>query len=315
MSKDPQYFSYAANRSKISWSQAVQALRQGHQLERAQIKDMFIKQEGKTLLNRAALIPELGIGVKAVSVFADNQRLHNLPTVQGMMIVYDPDNGAVRGMIDARLITEIKTAADSVLGAQLLAPSEPKQLLIVGAGTVAKSLISAYSACFKSLESIRVWARRIDAASQLCAQMKSETSQLDLQATTDLPSALAQADIISAATLARSPILLGKDIQRGCHLDLIGAFQDDMREADDALLRKSSLYVDARETTMEHIGELLIPLQQGVISEKDIRADLYDLLALPPLGRSSADEITLFKNGGGAHLDLMIADMILKLCG
>jgi ornithine cyclodeaminase/alanine dehydrogenase-like protein (mu-crystallin family) len=110
--------------------------------------------------------------------------------------------------------------------------------------------------------------------------------------------------------MSSEPVLKGAWLRPGQHLDLIGAFRADMREADDEALRRAALFVDSRKTTIHHIGELMIPLAAGVIAESDIRGDLHDLVA-GRAGRSSPDEITLFKNGGGAHLDLMTGRVIL----
>jgi ornithine cyclodeaminase len=126
----------------------------------------------------------------------------------------------------------------------------------------------------------------------------------------DLATAAASADIISTATMARMPVLKGEWITPGTHVDLIGAFKADMREADDALISTGALYVDSRDTTLHHIGELMIPLAAGIIAENDVKGDFYDLIASGTTARTSDDEITVFKNGGGAHLDLMTADYI-----
>ena len=113
------------------------------------------------------------------------------------------------------------------------------------------------------------------------------------------------------ATMSATPVLKGDWVQPGAHVDLVGAFRADMREADDALLQKARIFVDSRETTLAHIGELKMPLASGTITEADVLADHYQLVAGFE-GRSDPQDITVFKNGGGAHLDLMIADSILR---
>ena len=126
----------------------------------------------------------------------------------------------------------------------------------------------------------------------------------------DLEEAVRGADIVSCATMTTTPIIKGEWLREGQHLDLIGAFKADMREADDLAMQRASIFVDSRATTVEHIGELMIPIANSAISAGDVRGDLYDLVHGG--GRSSDDEITLFKNGGGAHLDLMTGREILK---
>jgi ornithine cyclodeaminase len=224
------------------------------------------------------------------------------------MLLFEPTHGQLEAIIDSRLVTEIKTAADSVLGAMLLARPDSRHLLIVGAGTVARGLIAAYSAMFPQLTRISIWARRPEQAEALAHEYAG--SKMSVTPVADLASAAAKADIISTATMAREPILLGSWIKQGTHIDLIGAYKADMREADDALIARGALFVDSRETTINHIGELTIPILLGVISARSVRGDLYDLTGEYPVGREGADMITIFKNGGGAHLDLMIAAYI-----
>ena len=120
-----------------------------------------------------------------------------------------------------------------------------------------------------------------------------------------------QADIIAAATLARQPVIAGAWVRPGTHVDLIGAYKADMREADDAMMARAALFVDSRDTTLGHIGELLMPIATGAITADSVLGDLYDLVRPDTRRRTSDDEITVFKNGGGAHLDLMIAAWII----
>ena len=110
--------------------------------------------------------------------------------------------------------------------------------------------------------------------------------------------------------MTTEPILKGAWFQPGQHIDLIGAYRPDMREVDDVALQRARVFVDSYETTMDHIGELKIPLEQGVIDADHVQADYY---ALDQFKRRSNDEITLFKNGGGAHLDLMTSRYILDM--
>jgi ornithine cyclodeaminase/alanine dehydrogenase-like protein (mu-crystallin family) len=310
------YITYDSAIHLVTWAGAVAAIREGHSLPKAQIGDLFLGPKTATLLNRAAYIDGLGYGVKAVTVMDANAN-KGLPTIQGGMMVYDPVDGALSAIIDSKLVTELKTAADSILGAQLLARTDSKNLLIVGAGIVAESLVRAYHEMFPSLEKISVWARRADQAANLVARLAD--LDVNLVAAENLAEAAAQSDIISSATMAREPVLKGAWISPGTHIDLIGAYKADMREADDELISKGSIYVDSRETTLHHIGELMIPLAAGVILETDIKGDFYDLTDIDdaPLGtksaRTSDAEITVFKNGGGAHMDLMIANYISRV--
>lgn len=306
---DARIIRYDDARPRLSWTDTMVAIREGHTRPRAEIGDLFLGPSDGTLLTRGAFIDGLGYGVKSVTVFPGNAR-RGLPTVQGAMFVYSPEDGRLEAIVDSRLVTEFKTAADSILGARLLARPDPAELLIVGAGTVARSLILAYRAAFPSLERISIWARRSEQAEALADAFSSHPAAV--AAVDDLPKAAARADIVSTATMAKEPVLRAEWIAPGTHVDLIGAFKPDMREADDALISGGALFVDSRETTLGHIGELSIPIAAGVIAPDDVRGDFYDLVS-GGAGRRADDEITVFKNGGGAHMDLMVARYITSV--
>jgi ornithine cyclodeaminase/alanine dehydrogenase-like protein (mu-crystallin family) len=232
-----------------------------------------------------------------------------LPNIHAVFTLFDDETGVPVALIDGSLVTRWKTAADSLLGARLLARPDSETLLIIGAGTVAASLVDAYSEGFPTLSRILIWNRTPGRAIDLAARVSS--SKLPVEAVEDLAAAVVSADLISSATLSIEPVLKGEWVTPGTHVDLIGAFRPDMREADDVLMQKAELFVDSRETAIHDIGELRLPIQSGVITEQDVRADLYDLCN-GAAGRTSGDAITVYKNGGGAHLDLMTAKFIFR---
>lgn len=281
----------------LGWNKLADALLAGHHNNKAQISDQFVTRGDDTLLSRAAWVDGLGIAVKSVTVFPGRRS-----SVQGAMLLFDDKTGAVEAIIESSLVTKWKTAADSLLGAKWLARPDSKHLLIVGTGTVAGNLVDAYRAGFPDI-SIAIWGRDFAKATALAKEK-------DVAAVVDLQASVRAADIISCATMSSEPVVMGDWLQKGQHLDLIGAFKSDMREADDAALLRSKIFVDSRETTLDHIGELKTPLAEGVIQRNDILGDFYDL-ANGGVGRQLDDDITLFKNGGGAHLDLMTGKMIL----
>jgi ornithine cyclodeaminase/alanine dehydrogenase-like protein (mu-crystallin family) len=288
---------------RLDWARLVDALAEGHRGPRPELGDTFLSRGGDTLLSRAAWIDGLGVAVKSVTVLPENPA-RGRPSVQGAMLVFDDATGAVEAVIDSALVTKWKTASDSVFGARLLARPGARRLLIVGAGAVAESLVEAYGAVFPGI-AVTVWARRPEQAEALAERVGGGIEIADA-----LPEAVRAADIVATATMAREPLIRGAWLVPGQHLDLIGAFKSDMREADDEALRRGRLFVDSRETTIDHIGEITIPMAAGVIGPGDIAGDLYDLVA-GRAGRANAEEITLFKNGGGAHLDLMTGRAIL----
>lgn len=286
---------------RLDWLRMAQAIADGHRGPRAAIGDVFLRREPDTLLSRAAWIDGLGVAVKSVTVCPGNAA-RDLPSVNGAMLLFDDATGQVEAVIDSLLVTAWKTAADSLLGAQLLARRHSKRLLIIGAGAVAENLIDAYSAGFPGIE-IAIWNRSAERARAL-AERKGVT------VAEDLPRAVTAADIVATATMSLTPVLEGAWLREGQHLDLIGAYRADMREANDAALLRSRIFVDSFETTIAHIGELMDPLERGVIARNNVLGDLHDLVA-GTVGRRSDEEITLFKNGGGAHLDLMVGREIL----
>ncbi len=284
----------------LDWLGLCAALRAGHDRPRAEIADSFLYRGDDTLLNRAAWIDGLGLAVKSATIFPGNAA-QDLPTINGGVNLYDDATGTLAAIVDFHLVTKWKTAGDSLYAATRLARPDSRRILIVGAGTVAKSLWQAYRAAFPEA-GFTIWNRtraRAEEMAEACG---------GLDVADDLEEAVRAADIVTSATMTTEPILRGAWLQPGQHIDLIGAYRPDMREADDEALRRARIFVDSMETTVGHIGEIEIPLAAGTIQHDDIVADFYDPEAFH---RRSDDEITLFKNGGGAHLDLMTSRYIL----
>ncbi len=287
----------------LDWIALTEALAAGHAGPQAEVADSFLYRERDTLLTRAAWKGGLGLAVKAATIFPGNGA-RGLPAVNGGMMLFDDANGVLEAVIDFHLVTKWKTAGDSLLAARRLARPDARRILIVGAGSVARSLVEAYGAAFPRAE-FAVWNRSPEGARALAAAFPGR-----VRVAPDLAAAVNEADIIASATMATEPLIRGEWLRPGQHLDLIGAYRPDMREADDAALGRARIFVDSRATTIGHIGELKIPIAAGVIAAGDVVADYGDL-ASGRFRRESDAEITLFKNGGGAHLDLMTARYIL----
>ena len=219
------------------------------------------------------------------------------------MNLFSDKDGQLEAILDFHLVTKWKTAGDSLLAARRLARPDSENILIVGAGTVGRALWQAYSAAFPNAD-FTVWNRTRSAAEAFAKDCAGVTVACDLEG------AVRQANIVTSATMTTEPILKGEWFKPGQHIDLIGAYRPDMREVDDAALQKSRVFVDSYATTMGHIGELKIPLETGVIKADHVLAEYYEP---DKFKRQSDDEITLFKNGGGAHLDLMTSRYILDV--
>lgn len=291
--------SFEQGEANIDWLGLIAALAAAHDLPKAEVADSFLYRGQDTLLNRCAWIDGLGMAVKTANIFPGNPAAGKA-MVNGAVTLYSDADGCAEAMVDFHLVTKWKTAGDSLLAATRLARKDSKNILILGAGTVGHSLFHAYRAAFPAAQ-FSIWNRTTAKAHAMAAE-------LGIEAVEDLEAAVRRADIITSATMSTDPILRGEWLQPGQHIDLIGAYRPDMREADDGALQKARIFVDNFGTTLGHIGEVQIPLDQGVIRREDILADFYDL---DQFTRRSDSEITLFKNGGGAHLDLMVSRYIL----
>ena len=286
----------------LDWNALCTALIKAHRLPKAEIADTLLYRGSDTLLSRAAWIDGMGLAVKAATIFPDNPA-QDLPVVNGAVNLFSDTSGQLEALIDFHLVTKWKTAGDSLLAAKQLARPDSRNILIIGAGTVGHSLRQAYGAGFPDA-GFTVWNRSPEAAIAMADKFPDTT------ATTDLEAAVRGADIITSATMSTNPLIRGEWLQAGQHIDLIGAYRPDMREADDLALQRARIFVDSFDTTIDHIGELKIPLASGAIRRDSVIADYYNL-ASGTFKRNDNTEITLFKNGGGAHLDLMVSRYIL----
>ncbi len=285
----------------LDWIGLTDVFVEGHRAPKAEVEDVFLSQDDATLLNRSAWIKGMGVAVKCATVFPGNVAAGK-GAINGAVNLFSDEDGRLEAILDFHLVTKWKTAGDSLLGARKLARPNSRKILIVGAGTVGRSLLQSYGALFPDAE-FSIWNRSQAGAERFVAQHPNVTL------CTDLEQAVGEADIIASATMSREPVIKGAWLQPGQHVDLIGAFKPDMREVDDGALTRSRIFVDNLHTTADHIGELRIPIAEGVLKRSDIVADFYDLDAFK---RQSDDDITLFKNGGGAHLDLMTCRYILN---
>ena len=284
----------------LDWLGLTDAIEAGHQLPKAEISDSFLYRGKDTLLQRQAWIDGLGIAVKSATIFPGNPE-QDVPMIHGAVTLFDDAHGILSALIDFHLVTKWKTAGDSLLAARKLARPDSRNILIVGAGTVGRNLHAAYSTVFPDA-SFSVWNRSRANAEKMAQEIAG------LAIADDLETAVKQADIVTSATMSTEPTLRGEWLQPGQHIDLIGAYRPDMREADDVALQRSRVFVDSFATTLDHIGELKKPLESGAISRDHVLGDYYNMA---DFRRTSDDEITLFKNGGGAHLDLMTSRFIL----
>jgi ornithine cyclodeaminase len=257
-------------------------------------------EEAATLLLMPAWKVGAYLGVKIVNVFPGNA-VRNLPAVNAAYILMSGRTGEILATIDGGELTARRTAAASALAATCLARNDASTLAIVGTGRLCANVAEAYLA-IRPIRRIFVWGRNGDHAEKAARSVAA----LGVEATAahSLEEAVARADIVSCATLSAAPLVLGKWLKPGAHVDLIGAFTPDMRESDDEAVRRASVFVDTRAGAVKEAGDIVLAIRSGALREQDIRADLFELCRGAHKGRARADEITLFKSVGAALEDL-----------
>ena len=253
------------------------------------------------------------IAVKLVGVTPDNGE-RGLPAVTASVIVMDKATGAQVALIDGGRLTLWRTAAASALAARHLAPAEPDTLLMVGAGALAPFLVRAHLSV-RSYRHILVWNRTQRGADRLAQKLRGDGHGAEAVATESLDAAVGTADVISCATLSTEPLIKGDRLTPGTHIDLVGAFTPHMRESDDACAQRASLFVDTYAGALHEGGDLVQPLNAGLIERSHVRAEMMELVSGDHPGRTSHKEITLFKSTGASLEDLAAAALVAARCG
>lgn len=292
----------------------IAALESAHQGGMPKQSDRLIYQEPNPqgqpdiFIMLPAWQPQEGILAKLVTSFPNNKARHNLPTVNSVYVFINADTGVTEAVIDGESVIFRKTSSDSALGSKLLSRPDAETMLMIGAGGLAPYLVEAHLTARPSVKSVMIWNRTAANAAALADKLGERG--IPARAVDDLDGAVSQADIISSATMAEAPHLKGKLLKPGAHVDLVGSFTPEMREADDDVLTRASVFVDHRQTTTRS-GEFLGPFERGVIAPDDVRGDLFELCQGKVKGRQSADEITMMKNGGGSHIDYYVAKYLM----
>lgn len=293
----------------LSFPVLVGALEAAHKRPKMEVRDALLGSGNPSYFVRSAYERDRYMASKLVTSFPANPSRSALPATQAIFMLFDGIDGRPLVTMDGTALTHWRTAADSALGARLLAPPAPERLLIVGAGQMSIWLARAHHAVRPTLCETVIWNRDQARAAAVAAALREEG--FEARVASDLAQATRWADMISTCTGSLEPLVKGSDLKRGMHLDLVGSYRLDMREADDDAVRRSRVFVDLRESGRD-VGELQIPLARGMLREEDIEADLYELVDGRVAARAD-DDITFFKNAGGGHLDLMTAECILEL--
>jgi len=287
----------------------VEALEAGHLQPKPEIADGLIGPDHARYLIRSAHNGKDLVGSKLVTIMPDNPSVHGLPAVQAVIMLFDAATGQPLAALDATEPTYWKTGADSALGSKLLSRESSRVLVMAGAGGLLPWLVRAHFAVRPKLDRVMIWNRTPEKAEELARVLVSEG--FPATAADDLEGVVRQADIISTATMATEPIIKGTWLKPGTHVDLVGGYSPDTREADNEVIARSRLFVDCLESALDGVGDILKPLERGIIDQGDILGDLFDLASGRVNGRENESDITVFKNAGGAHLDLMVAQALI----
>ncbi|MFD1158950.1 ornithine cyclodeaminase [Roseovarius aestuarii] len=253
------------------------------------------------------------IVVKMVGVFpANRDRDPPIGSVLGAVAAFDSETGAPVLVADGEAMTYRKTAAVSGLGTALLAPPEPQELLVVGAGGLGPHVAMAHIAARPSITRVQIWNRTASRAEALATTLRMQG--INAKAASDLDAAVTEADVISSVTMSRAPLVKGALLKPGAHLDLVGSYLPDMRETDDDAMRRAAVYTCC-DRGRDEVGELILPVASGALSWDDIRGDAFGLVQGRTAGRTSEDQITVYKNIGGAHQDVFTAVILKQAAG
>lgn len=248
-------------------------------------------------------------GVKVVCIFPENPK-RGLDAHQGSVMLLSGETGELLALMNASAITAIRTAAVSAVATQVLARADASELAIVGSGVQARTHIEAM-ACVRQIKRARVASRSFENAKRFAEEMAARYS-FPIEPVETVEQAVSRADLIALTTTAGEPIVKREWITSGAHLNAVGSSIPTTREVDSALVSASSLFVDRRESTINESGDYLLALREGAIKPDHIRAEIGELLIGTAQGRTSADEITLFKSLGLAVEDLASAEYLYR---
>ncbi|MGE8064594.1 ornithine cyclodeaminase family protein [Pseudomonas sp. NPDC089569] len=295
--------------SVMGWDAVLEALYAAHLGPRPTGDSFFLGDANYGLLSRGVILPGFGAGLKIASMCAANSHAQPpRPVEDAAFVVIDESTKAIKAVLDGPAITRWKTAADSIVAARKLSRKDSSVLLVLGAGPVSKSLVDAYLHIRPTISKVLLWNRTPSKLNETCQELRGRGVKVEI--VEDLSAAVSEADIISAATSSTIPLIEGRDVKPGTHVDLVGGYREDMQEADIDLISKSRIFVDDRSTSYVS-GDIHIPLALGAISEAQIEGDLYDLCQDEGFSRAPGD-ITVYKNAGGAHFDLVISQFVIS---
>lgn len=241
------------------------------------------------------------LSAKVMTIFNGNANT-SFETIQGAVLIFEVENGRLLGILDSSRLTAIRTAAVSALATKLLARSDATSLAMLGSGAQAAAHLEAISLA-RNISRVRIWSRNQAHAKRLA----NKASGSDVRSVDSVRDAVKEADIVCTATSSPVPILARDWLCDGSHINAIGAYSETTRELDTNTVKDSRLFVDSRKAALKEAGDYLIPKKEGAITDKHIIGELGELVSGRVKGRTSDDEITLFKSVGLAVEDTAAA--------
>jgi alanine dehydrogenase len=249
------------------------------------------------------------MGIKLISVFPGNRKF-GYSSHQGAVLLFESIHGQLLAIVDADEITAIRTAAVSGLATKLLAGDTSSALAILGSGTQAQQHIEAML-CVRKINSIKIWSRDYANAEKLAEQIATKHNITAL-AVKEAKDAIINADIICTTTASPTPVVLGKWIKKGTHINAVGSSTPVTRELDTAAIVNSKLYTDKYESIYNESGDFIIPKKEGAINDHHVKGELGEVLMKIKKGRETNDEITVFKSLGLAIEDIYAANHVYQ---
>jgi len=246
------------------------------------------------------------LGTKVVSVFGSNAAV-GLPTHLATIVLLDPMTGELLAIMDGRYITEARTAAVSAVSVKRLARDDARRLAIIGSGVQARSHLEAITAV-RPLQEVTVWSRSLDNRTAFAREMRSRTTAT-IRIASSAREAVDGADVIVLATASREPVVQSDWIANGAHVCAIGACRPDQREMDSGLVARGRVFVDSRTGALAEAGDIILAMKDRAIDEHHVAGELGEVVVGKTAGRTSPDEVTIFKSLGMAVEDVAAAHL------
>lgn len=267
------------------------------------------KRDGAALFMPAYLPASDRLGVKIVSLFEQNRSL-GLPFIHALVVIVDGRDGRPLAVMDGERLTALRTGAASGLATDLLARRDARVAAIFGAGVQGRTQLEA-ACCVRSIERCRVFDTEPQRAEQFAVEM-SRSLSVPVRVAESPGEAIRDADVICTATTAGAPVFSDADLDARTHINAVGSYRPEVQEIPSETVERAKIVVDHRPAALSEAGDLLIPIRGGLISEHRIHAELGEIAAGQKTGRTTQDEITLFKSVGVAIQDLAAAQKVLE---